>query len=159
MKNVFLILLLVLLTASFTLAQRGLGQKQLNSNKAWILSQLDLTAEQKDAIESIRLDFKKAEIDILAQQKKNRLEQRQVMKSDDFNKEKYLDHIQKGNELHAELKLMRANMMIDIREQLTADQVKKWQEHAEKNRFAMDKKERFEKRRKMRTKDRNNKIW
>ncbi len=151
MNKLISIIILVLISVSFLNAQPGKGYKtkKLKMQKAWIYDQLNLSDDQKTKIDEIRYNHQMAIVDLRAEQKKNRISQNQIWKNDELNKQEYLDLVTRGNEIHSELKMMRAEMMMNIREILTEEQREKWQEHVIGNRIrGISREDGFERRQK-----------
>lgn len=90
---------------------------------------LDLTAEQKVAMEKLKLEHRLAGVDIRAEQAKLRLQMKEEMMKDEPSR-KALEKLAKGIAANSEkLQMMRIGHMLDMRKLLTPEQWKIFASH------------------------------
>lgn len=118
-----LISMFVIIGFSTIVAQNKSG-KGLRKSK--ITEKLNLTEAQKEKFDVIKFSFQESKIDLEANIKKNRLENKKMMSSDNINENSLMNNIDKGSVLMAEKRKSRVQMWLDIREILNDDQKKIW---------------------------------
>ena len=91
-----------------------------------IMGQLELTAEQTEKIESVRVNFKKQMIDLQAEMKKLRIDKKTEMDALNFSKVKNINKLMSDNMLKMKnTKIDQISEMIKI---LNNEQVEKYKE-------------------------------
>jgi Spy/CpxP family protein refolding chaperone len=123
MKNKLFILSIVIVASIMLGAQPYQGNK---NNRNDIINKLNLSEDQKSKIEDIRFEHQKIAIELRAELQKNRLSQKQLLKSDNVDKSEYLALVEQGNAVRSKLQISRADMQMNILEQLDETQRKIW---------------------------------
>ncbi|NUN08001.1 MAG: Spy/CpxP family protein refolding chaperone [Ignavibacteriaceae bacterium] len=114
-------LLLVILFAGNAEAQRRSGY-----GRQVMADELNLSDTQKDQIDGLRSKHDKAMIDLRADLQKGMLEQRELMRSGNIQKDKYLAAVEKTNKIREKMALERANHRMDVYGLLDKDQKEKF---------------------------------
>ena len=93
-----------------------------------LLDKLELTDAQKTRIKKITLDAQKEEIAKQADLRIARLELRAMMEELKPDRTKIRSQIKKISNLRSEVQIISVNQRLDIKEQLTPEQIKKFQD-------------------------------
>ncbi len=118
-----LAVIIMLLMAGNTSAQRNSGECRLDKIKG-----LNLTDAQKGQIEAFRTKHQKAMIDLRADLQKSMIDQRELMKSGDVQRDKYIAAVDKTNKIREKMDLARANHRMDVYGVLDKEQKAKFSE-------------------------------
>ena len=118
----------IVLLSGDVLAQRGRHGDRGHSTMGKRLEALDLTAEQKGKLKSLRADGQKAMVQLQADVKIARVELREVMrqattKQTDINKA-----LGKLNQAQSKMTTARVNQMVKMKSVLTPEQFEKMEE-------------------------------
>ncbi|MDP4115318.1 MAG: Spy/CpxP family protein refolding chaperone [Bacteroidota bacterium] len=89
-----------------------------------MLSKLNLTADQKDKIEKLKIDHQKTMVDLQASLKKQQIDRKDLISGGTFNKKDILNQAEEMNSIHNKIALERANFLGNVAEILTDAQKK-----------------------------------
>ena len=87
-----------------------------------MLEKLDLSAEQKDKIQTLRISHQKEMVDLKADLEKAKIALRELKAKKNFPRNDYLSAVEKINNAENKISLSRANHRMDIYEILTDKQ-------------------------------------
>jgi len=127
-------ILFTLLVSASVLSQdfRGRdGDKDKFFNKEQKLEMLNLSEEQTDKIESLKLNHKKEMIDLVAEVEKKEVELEQLRNTLNFSRDEFLKKINEIISAKNKVALAAANHEMDIHQLLDDNQKKEWNQMAE----------------------------
>jgi len=128
MKTKILLLITIL---SFLSIQNIFAQernRQRDNCKQQCLNKLDLTDEQQEKIETMKLDHQMDMIDLKANLEKKKLELKELKNKGNYTREEYINDVEVINVAKDAIAILRANFKMDIYELLDAEQKKEWNE-------------------------------
>jgi Spy/CpxP family protein refolding chaperone len=133
MKNILLFLLIILLSTAVSAQPQNFRHGDPDESMYFgcenLIEKLDLTKEQKDKIDDLRLQHKKEMIDLKAELQKARLGLEEIRDKDNFTRSEVISGVENINKIKNEISLKAANHRMDIYEQLTDEQKTVWQEN------------------------------
>jgi len=106
-----------------------------------IMDKLNLTDEQQEKIEALRLHHQKEMIDLKADLEKKEIDLEEIKNKDNFTRSEIIAAVENINKIKNEIALKAANHRMDIYEQLTDEQKEIWKE--KKHHFGMEHKRMF----------------
>jgi len=121
-KMKFLLIPLIILTFSLGSVNAQPFREDGKPRHKNMLEKLDLSAEQKDKVETLRIAHQKEMIDLKADLEKAKLALRELKAKKNFSRTDYLGAVEKINNAENRISLSRANHRMDIYELLTDKQ-------------------------------------
>jgi Spy/CpxP family protein refolding chaperone len=97
-------------------------------NHERLIDQLNLTDEQKDKIETLRLQHKKEMVDLKAELEKREIELAEARNKDNISRNEVIPSVENINKIKNEIALKVANHRMDIYELLTDEQKEIWKD-------------------------------
>jgi Spy/CpxP family protein refolding chaperone len=130
-KSIFAILVFAFISISIqSLLAQQRGNRTMKGKMAF--QELNLTETQKEKFNEIRFTQQESEIEIEAALKKNRLELKKMLASNNFNESDLMRLIDKGNDLRASKQKSKVKMFLTMRNILDDDQKKIFAERFQK---------------------------
>ncbi|MDY0083949.1 MAG: hypothetical protein RBR74_12265 [Ignavibacteriaceae bacterium] len=130
MKKILIPLITVLVIIGFN--QDAFAQKEQNKGRQYQrenhFDKLNLTAEQKSQIESLRFKNQEEMIKLRAELNLKELEMKKLKTSDNFSRKDVLKLTSEINEIKSKIDLAKTNHKMDVYELLDANQKKIWNE-------------------------------
>ncbi len=117
-------------------AQRIQGKGGQGGCNIYAVDQLNLTDAQKTKISELRYDHQNKAIELRADLQQTRLAIRKLNRSADINKDEYLSLVEKRNDIRDQISVMKAELHLEILNQLDAEQKKALTEYKTNNCFA-----------------------
>ena len=102
--------------------------RQRDNCQQQCLIKLDLTDEQQEKIETMKLDHQMEMIDLKANLEKKRLELEELKNEGNYTREEYINDVEVINSAKDAIAISRANFKMDVYELLDANQKKEWNE-------------------------------
>ena len=102
--------------------------RQRDNCKQQCLNKLDLTDEQQEKIETMKLDHQMDMIDLKANLEKKKLELEELKNEGNYTREEYINEVEVINAAKDVIAIAKANFRMDVYELLDADQKKEWNE-------------------------------
>ena len=93
-----------------------------------MMDQLNLTDEQKDKIEALRLQHKKEMVDLKAKLQKGEIALEEIRNKDSFTRNEIISAVENINKAKNDIALSMANHRMDIYDLLTAEQKEIWKD-------------------------------
>ena len=90
---------------------------------------LNLTDEQQNKIDQLRIEHQKAMIDLRADMQKKRLTMKELMQKGDYTRADYIKVVNEMNAARDKITTAKANHRMDVYELLNADQKKIFNDH------------------------------
>lgn len=116
-----MVLLLVVLITGSADAQRRMGY-----GRQVMADELNLTDKQQEQLEALLSKHEKTMIDLRADLQKGMLEQRELLRAGNLQKDKYIAAVEKTNKVREKMALERANHRMDVYALLDKDQKAKF---------------------------------
>lgn len=91
-------------------------------------NKLDLTEEQQEKVETMKLDHQMEMIDLKANLEKKKLGLADLKNNGNYTRDEYIGQIEQINSAKEAIAISRANFKMDVYEILDADQKKEWNE-------------------------------
>ncbi len=126
-------ILIIGLALGMVISAQGFGGRQAKDCKMGgkqLHAELNLTTEQSDKIEALKLDFQKQQIDQRADVQKLHLEMKELMRADKPNRKAINSTLEKISGKQLVMKKMHVNHRLDVRELLTDEQKEIFDQHA-----------------------------
>jgi Spy/CpxP family protein refolding chaperone len=93
-----------------------------------IHDKLNLTDEQEDKVESLRIEHQKKMIDLRATLQKARLDSKDIRSNKNISRSEVISSVEKLNKIKNEISLAAANHRMDVYETLTPEQQEIWKD-------------------------------
>ena len=120
--SITVILLVTFLVSQNVFAQRGKFRFECGEFKGKMMEKLNLTAEQKDAIEELRLKHQSEMIDLNSDIEKKKLAIKELMSKGNYSRDEYLSTVKAISDAKNNIAISMANHRMDIYELLTDEQ-------------------------------------
>ncbi|MFC2102965.1 Spy/CpxP family protein refolding chaperone [Bacteroidota bacterium] len=129
MKNSNVARIAILLIGLFATTPFTFGQMERPcfdrcANHECIISKLELSDEQQEALEQLRLDHQSAMIDLRADVEKKKLEKEELKSKGNYSRNEFIAKVQSLSDAKQKIAIMKANHRMDIYELLKSDQKK-----------------------------------
>lgn len=95
-----------------------------------LLKKLNLTDQQKQKIEDLKISFQKKMVDLRADMQKSKLDLKELRVKGNLNRNDVIATVEKINKSRDGIALAVANHLMDVYEVLTPEQQKIWQKNA-----------------------------
>ena len=118
-----------LAAAAINLYPQKADQPRGERFRGQMYQKLNLTDEQKDQIDQLRIEHQKAMIDLRADMQKQRLAMQELMQKGNYTRADYLNMVNQMNAARDKIATARANNRMDVYELLTDQQKKIFNEH------------------------------
>jgi len=125
-KTLYIILIGLLITAFASYQNFAQPKKERMQFKERVMEKLDLTDQQEEQIETLRLKHQKEMIDLKADLKKQELTLKELKSKKNFTRNDFLNTVKKISEAKNNIALAQANHKMDVYELLTDEQKDKW---------------------------------
>lgn len=128
MKNTAIAFIAILFTITLFVDAHAQNRMHMREKPDRIIDKLNLTEDQSKQIDDLRSKHQEQMIDLRAEQQKARLENRNLRKSDNLNRNDLLNQTQKMNSIRNKISEARVNHFMDIYDLLSDEQRKTWVE-------------------------------
>lgn len=116
---------------TFVSLQNILPQEKIHKRdncRQQCFNKLDLTEEQQEKVETMKLDHQMEMIDLKANLEKKKLGLADLKNNGNYTRDEYIGQIEQINSAKEAIAISRANFKMDVYEILDADQKKEWNE-------------------------------
>jgi Spy/CpxP family protein refolding chaperone len=126
MKNLLISFMILVFTFGLVNAQPRREEGRLKNKNIW--ERLNLSDEQKEKVQNLRLKHQKEMIDLKAELERAEFTLGELKAKKNFSRTDYLTAVEKINEAENKISLSRANHRMDVFELLTDEQKKEFWE-------------------------------
>ena len=116
---------------TFVSLQNILPQEKIHKRdncRQQCFNKLDLTDEQQEKVETMKLDHQMEMIDLKANLEKKKLGLADLKNNGNYTRDEYIGQIEQINSAKEAIAISKANFKMDVYEILDADQKKEWNE-------------------------------
>ena len=116
---------------TFVSLQNILPQEKIHKRdncRQQCFNKLDLTEEQQEKVETMKLDHQMKMIDLKANLEKKKLGLADLKNNGNYTRDEYIGQIEQINSAKEAIAISRANFKMDVYEILDTDQKKEWNE-------------------------------
>lgn len=116
---------------TFVSLQNILPQEKIHKRdncRQQCFNKLDLTEEQQEKVETMKLDHQMEMIDLKANLEKKKLGLADLKNNGNYTRDEYIGQIEQINSAKEAIAISKANFKMDVYEILDADQKKEWNE-------------------------------
>ena len=117
---------IIMITESIYPQENRRGDRGGSKYRGRIEERLNLTEEQSEKIEALKLDHRKEMIDLRADVEKKQIEIQELKNNPDYSRDDFLKKVNDINSVKNKIELARANHQMDVYQLLDADQKKEW---------------------------------
>lgn len=126
MKNTAIAVIALIFAITLFVDVQAQNRMHMKDRSDRISDKLNLTEDQSKQIDDLRNKYQEQMIDLRAEQQKARLENRNLRKSENLNRNDLLKQTQKMNNIRNKISEARANHFMDVYEVLSDEQRKIW---------------------------------